>query len=144
MRKLVGIYEVKGSLLVSTYHRTGAGYWILAPGLVTSVAKGRLAELENAVLASLDHSLSGLPDPPRGANLAASLLRAAGVPSWRSFAKIAKSVAVELVDGRIEVTPDRNLGAKEGFVPMLDSATSLTPGEPGLGQAIMSALEAAG
>ena len=142
MSKLVGIYERKGQLFISPYHKTKAGFWIGGENTVT-VNRDDIAAIANATVAALSESREGVPTPPRDFDPTASLLAAAGVASFGTFAKSAKSITVEVTDGIIEITPDRNRGAREGFVPMLEKKAQFQESDPQLGIAIIAALEVA-
>ena len=50
---------------------------------------------------------------------------AAGVRSHKAFMQVAKRVNIELIDGKLRLTPDRNLGAKRGFEPVPEAAVDL-------------------
>lgn len=142
MNKLVGIYERKGQLFISPYHKTEAGFWIGDEKTVT-VDRNNVAAIADATFAALSESREGVPTPPRDFDPVASLLSASGVASFSTFAKTAKSIAVELIDGVIEITPDQNKGSREGFVPMMDKKVCLPDGDPNFGMAIVAALEVA-
>lgn len=142
MSRLAGIYERKGKLFISPYHKTVAGYWI-GDSETTTVNRDDASALKDAVIAALAASRKDVPTPPRDFDPTASLLIAAGVSSWNTFAKSAKSVAIELNNGRIEIIPDKNMGSRDGFVPMSDKVLVVSEGDPGLATVIMAALEIA-
>lgn len=142
MNKLVGIYERKGLLFISPYHKTEAGFWVGDDRTVT-VDRNDVTAIANATQDALSKSREGVPTPPREYDPVASLLRASGVASFNTFAKTAKSIAVELIDGVVEITPDQNKGGRDGFVPMLEKKTRLPGDDPNLGMAIIAALDLA-
>ncbi|WBY08728.1 hypothetical protein PIB19_04610 [Sphingomonas sp. 7/4-4] len=59
---------------------------------------------------------------------------AAGVRSYAAFMKAAQCVSIDVGDDQVEITPQRNLGPKEGFEPIADAAV-LFPVEDELGAA---------
>jgi hypothetical protein len=142
MRKLVGIYERKGVIYVSPYHQTDAGFWVGDEKNIV-VEERDTAVLAGAILESLSESKQGVPTPPRDFDSSLTLLKAAGVASFSTFAKSAKSVSVELIEDVIEITPDRNEGVKNGFVPMTDKVIKLPAGHANLATAVLSALDIA-
>lgn len=142
MNKLVGIYERKGQLFISPYHKTEAGFWVGDEKTVT-VDRNDVAAIADATIVALSESREGVPTPPRDFDPVASLLSASGVASFTTFAKTAKSIAVELIDGVIEITPDQYKGSREGFVPMVDKKVRMTDGGPNFGMAIVAMLDVA-
>lgn len=78
-------------------------------------------ELKNALLACLDGSISEVPHPKDFSNLFEPISKLSGKKSWGAFAKGARLVEVRQdANGEITLTPMRNLGPKEGFVPIAD------------------------
>lgn len=142
MSKLVGIYERNGKLFISPYHKTEAGYWV-GDEETTTVALGDAGSVQEAVIAALAASREGVPTPSRDSDPTGSLLIAAGVSSWSTFAKSAKSIAIESNDGKIEITPDKNIGGRDGFIPMTDKVITTWEGDIGLGDAVLQALKIA-
>ena len=93
MSKLATIYQRKGLLFVVASHKTQAGFWVAdtETQVVDSTDKD---DLQRAIVSALARSREGVPTPARDANLTASLLDAAKVSSWSTFAKLAKCVDV--------------------------------------------------
>ncbi|WP_137865122.1 MULTISPECIES: hypothetical protein [unclassified Sphingomonas] len=142
MSKSATIYRRKGVLFIAASHKTEAGFWI-ADQETSVVEGGDESGIQKAVAAALVSSRSGVPTPAPDANLIGSLLSKAGVSSWSTFSKIARCVDVHLKDGRIQVTPYRNMGGSEGFDPMTDNVLELPEGSPDLGKAVLAAFEVA-
>lgn len=142
MPKSVSIYQRKGALYVSAAHKTQAGFWIDEADVVM-LPNPEPANVESVVKAALVRSREGVPTPPQSADLSASLLAAAGVASWNTFAKSAKYVDVHQDGDSLKVTPYRNLGGRDGFEPMQDRAAIVAVADPRLGEAVIRALEAA-
>lgn len=139
MSKLATIYQRKGLLFVSASHETEAGFWV-ADTEVEIVDPIDEQGLEKAIVNALARSREGVPTPARDANHITSLLKAANVSSWSTFAKLAKSVDVFAKEGELEITPYRNMGGSEGFEPMTESVTHLTDDATGLGASVLRAL----
>ncbi len=142
MRGVAGIYERKGRLFIVPYDKTKAGFWI-SNSVTATVERDNLEGMLEAVAAALMVSREGVPTPPPDFDPTAPLLLAAGVASWSTFARSAKSVDVELVNGVVEITPYQNRGARQGFVPIREKAVRLPEGDPSIGPAILVALQAA-
>ena len=142
MNKLAVIYRRKGALFIAASHKTQAGFWVedTETSVVESDDEGGV---QRAVAEALARSQEGIPTPARDDDLVGSLLSAAGVSSWSTFSKLAKCVDVHLGDGKLEITPYRNRGGSDGFVPMTDKAVKLPEDSPELGKAVLSALEVA-
>lgn len=142
MSKLATVYRRKGSLFVAASHKTEAGFWVADKETVV-VNSNDEAEVQSAVVGALSRSQNSVPTPTRDADLVGSLLSAAGVSSWSTFFRLAKCADVHLRDGRLEITPYRNMGGSDGFDPMIDKAVELPEGSPDLGKAVLAALEIA-
>jgi len=142
MSKLAVIYRRKGAMFVAASHKTRAGFWV--EDTKTSVVESDDADhIQNAIVEALARSREGIPTPARDADLVGSLLSAAGVSSWSTFAKLARCVDVHLKDHKLEITPYRNRGARDGFVPMTDRVVELPEDSAELGEAVLTALEVA-
>lgn len=139
MTRLAVIYLRKGALLVAASHKTEAGFWV-EDTETTVVEAGDEIGTQKAVVEALARSMQGVPTPERNADLVGSLLSAAGVASWSTFSKLAKCVDVHLQEGKFEITPYRNKGGSDGFVPMTDKAIELPEGSPDIGKAVLAAL----
>ena len=142
MSKSATIYRRKGALFVAASHKTEAGFWV-ADQETLVVEAGDESGIQRAVVEALASSRNGVPTPAPDADLISSLLSKAGVSSWSTFSKIAKCVDVHLADGRLQVTPYRNMGGSDGFDPMTDKAVELPEGSPDLGKAVLAAFEVA-
>ena len=68
------------------------------------------------------------------------LLKAANVSSWKTFVQSAKHVGVCQSADSLEITPYKNLGAKEGFEPVASDAVQLPLGSDQLGTVVIQAL----
>ncbi|MBP2159713.1 MULTISPECIES: hypothetical protein [Asticcacaulis] len=142
MSKLVTVYRRKGALFIAASHKTEAGFWV-ADEETSVVGSSDEGDVQRAVVEALARSQNRIPTPARDADLVGSLLSAAGVSSWSTFSKLAKCVDVHLKDGRLEITPYRNMGGSDGFEPMTDKAVELSEGSPDLGKTVLAALELA-
>ena len=138
MSKLASIYQRKGSLFVSAYHKTEAGFWVANTETETVEPHDKVG-LEKAIMNALARSREGVPTPARNANHTASLLDAAKVSSWSTFAKLAKSVDVFAKDGVFEITPYQNLGGSDGFEPMTGSVIHLADDAADVGSWVLKA-----
>lgn len=142
MGRLASIYLRKGKLFVSASHKTEAGFWV-ADDQNSVVENGDEASVQDAVIEALARSKNGVPTPPRDADLVSSLLAAANVSTWSTFAKLAKCVDVHLGDGELEITPYRNMGGSDGYEPISEKVLKLSEGSEELGKAVLAAFEVA-
>lgn len=125
MEKSVAIYRVNGKLVVAPMVRTTSGLGLEVDPLSLGASPDRKA-VEAAIAAALAQSGRVVPHPAQSEwkGSFAPFLEAAGVRSFRAFMATAQSVSITEKDGALAVTPNRNLGAREGFEPIdADSET---------------------
>ena len=140
MRKL-SAYRRGEWLFVSSSSETTAGVWISAEPCVRLPVTCSDEELGEAVGKALDGSRTGVPHPTNWNTLPDPLLNAAGLRSWSRFSRGAVSVDVREVDGKLTLTPLKNLGPREGFVAadVGDLFVSLSAGSAEIGCQLRSA-----
>ncbi len=140
--KFVSIYLRRGFLLVRAAQRTEHGVWI-GDGPCTKLdSASSPSEIGAAVLERLAASGCIIPHPTEWVEGQASpVLEAAGVKTWATFAKKARSVDVEL-DSDFLLIPTRNRGGGR-FQHLPDKALRIPVGclAVVLGEAITQALE---
>ncbi len=117
--------------------KTTAGVWVASPPFLSS---GEIpAELGACVGQTLNGSTEGVPHPTEWGKLFSPALQLAGVKTWPAFVTGALLVEIEMGVDTITLTPHRNVGPKEGFVPLESQviilAASATPGE--IGEALL-------
>lgn len=94
------------------------------------------------VLAALALSRADVKHPDDWRSVLAPLLSAAGVKSWPTFVKGTKSIEVEAAaDSSMKLIPTRNLGATDGFEPVVEKTIAVTADRDALSTAIETALE---
>lgn len=128
-------------VFVRSMDKTVAGTHIIQDDVVT-LRSDDLNGIASAVKAALQASQAGVPIPPRGtfgAQAPGRIYAEAGVRSWREFVKGAKAALVKCNEGEITIIPWRNLGARDGFVPMKD-CDRIVQDPADLGAAVMAAL----
>lgn len=113
--KLATAYRRGSAVLVHPSARTTDGVWILSEPCVRLPSDCSDVELGDAVLSALKGSKSPLPHPTEWKGVLEPLLDAAGVRSWKTFAKCAACVEVAALAGELEFVPTENMGADEGF-----------------------------
>jgi hypothetical protein len=74
----------------------------------------------------LNASQESVPHPTDWKSVAAPLLELAGVKSWTTLSKGAKTVNFEVEGGKLEIIPYRNGGSAKGFVAISDKAIELS------------------
>lgn len=127
--KSATVYSRLGRFYVHASSRTTAGVWIATPPFIQVEAGATSSDLGRSVFQALSSSQSEVPHPTKWSSLMAPLLAHAGVKTWETFTRKSQCLTLEATENRIKLIPSRNLGATEGFEPMLDKAIefSLSP-----------------
>ena len=140
--KTAVVYQRRKDLLIDGMSQTTAGVWISAGRWQRLTLDADDEALGKAVRLALGDSRSGVPHPAREdfPALLQPLLDAAGVKSYNTFEKGAKSVDVAQDDaGVFTVSPTENRGSAGGFVPQAgETVRGVNDAE--LGRAIHRAL----
>lgn len=116
-RKAAAAYRRRGKIIVGRVDvtRDGIPFGPVDPVVLSGDAEG--ATLGRAVLDAIGRARSGvepLSQAEWGHGLR-HLLDAAGVSSWRTFVRGARSVDIWSTPGRVELDPLINLGPRSGF-----------------------------
>jgi hypothetical protein len=109
------VYRRRDQYFIHASSKTTDGVWILSEPCLSMSADEGHGELGRRIVLALDGSRSGVPHPRDWKGLANPLLPLAGVKSWAAFSKSAACVEVAEEEGRITLTPTRNLGVHGGF-----------------------------
>lgn len=134
--KCATIYKRKDHLYFHPSARTEMGVWIAIPPF--QALEGHASPLQKGELLRqmLHESWEGVEHPKKWGSLLDPLYRLAGVKTWGTFAKTATCCEVEYEGDNIRFIPHRNLGPKEGFVPIesqvMIAISSLSDEEIGL------------
>jgi hypothetical protein len=116
MQRSAVVYSVNDRLIVGASRRTPAGFHIeVEPRPVSSDIEP--SEFAGFLSAALDMSAVPAIAPKDWKGAFDPFLRAAAVRSLKDFMAQARSVNIDEIDGRFEITPNQNLGSKEGFEP---------------------------
>jgi hypothetical protein len=142
MLRMASLYKRSGKVFVMACHRTVAGFWILDQTISVLCSDDPIS-LQNTTCEALNRSCEEIPNPPRDKNHMSALLSATGTKSCANFVKGTKLVNVYLRDNTIDVTPNRNLGAKEGFTPISARITRVPKNSPVLGAMLLEAFNVA-
>lgn len=125
MRSAVA-YRANGNVLIGSVVQTTMGVGLeVEPATI-----GAVPDVESTARA-LSHALAQpgriVPHPAQQdwTQSFRPFLEAAGVRSLNAFMTDAKRVSIEAVADRLELTPTRNLGGREGFEDLIDRAVSL-------------------
>jgi hypothetical protein len=137
-------YRVRDKLIVGSIVRTAMGVGLevdpillemTSPEEIVSAAIGQ-------ALARSDHVVLH-PTQDQWKEIFKPFERAAGVRSYKSFMADANSVSLTMRNGKLELTPHRNLGSAEGFEPIPSHAIVLPAGDvAGAGVALKALLNA--
>ncbi|RST30115.1 hypothetical protein HMF7854_04215 [Sphingomonas ginkgonis] len=138
MDKSVAVYRVNGTVVVAPMVRTTSGLGLEVDPCTLGASPEREA-VEAALRSALAQSGRIVPHPSQHEWKGSfdPFLKAAGVRSLTAFMATAQSLHVDEEAGAVVVTPNRNLGAKEGFEPVLTDRQTL----PNLSAAASAVLE---
>jgi hypothetical protein len=139
--KKASAYRRKDHIILFAVSDTTAGVGIAAAP-VLRVKADNVSELGRAILAVLEGSRSNVPHPTQDGwkEVAAPVLKVAGVKSWNTFAKAAKNVDIRFDTNRVSFIPTKNLGPKDGFVVLpAEKVRTSAPTETELGLALIAA-----
>jgi hypothetical protein len=113
--KSAAVFSRNGVLYFHSQSRTTAGVWIATSPFLRIEPDGSPARKGEAAVEALRASQDGVPHPTNWNGLLTPLLELAGVKSWSTFMKGAKSLGLEVEGDGLKMVPTRNLGPKEGF-----------------------------
>lgn len=132
----------KGKIFIQSYSKATTGLWI-ASGAVYVAEEGRLDDLDVKIRSALNGSAEGVPHPSAAEwkGIQAPMLEAAGVKSWTTLAKGAKSVGLECDDATVRMVPSSNYENKGG-TSLPEKALECELGSSELGRALMMAFDA--
>jgi len=138
MGKSVAAYRVNGILVVAPVVRTTSGHGLEINPQNLGACPDREA-VEAAITSAFAQSGRIVPHPAQSEWKGSfdPFLKAAGVRSFKAFMSTAQSLTIDEEDGALAVTPSRNLGAKEGFEPVVADRQAL----PDLSAAARAVLE---
>src|SRR5262245_9296973 len=120
------VYQRDSAILVHTSSETVDGIWILTEPCIRLPIGCSDRELGDALSSAFEESKESLPPPTQWKMIVAPLLTAAGVRSWKAFARGAVCVHAEYESRYLSLIPTINLGvtgANRGFVEASDAAT---------------------
>lgn len=130
------------TVIATALEATDAGVHLIATPCVTAPASDPTA-IGDAVVCCLDAFSPGVPHPTDWpADREASLHRAAGVRSRIAFHRGTRMLDVSrAADGRIDLTPTRNLGSRAGFEQIVERSARVGPSPDALalGEALLRA-----
>lgn len=144
--KYANVTERAGLVFVQTTHQTTAGFGFIQDEFAL-VSISQLGEMGSAVRSALASSRENVPLPSREvlSKFAArqrALLRAARVRSYKEFLCGSKMVSVRMDEQQVTLVPWKNLGRRDGYVPVKDKDTVVPVSSPDveLGAAIIKSL----
>lgn len=135
------LYGRQDRAYVTSESLTMSGFWI-ATGPCLEANLESPNEIAACVLAALDASISGVPNPLRGVRVDVALLEQAGVKSFGKFMKGTRAVRITAIGEQICITPTTNGGSNRGF-EFKDSEALVVNDKAVLASALVKGLEAA-
>jgi hypothetical protein len=138
--KMAMAYKRGKRTLLHASSRTTAGVWILSAPVVAADEDTYLGRL---ILEALDRSQENVPHPTSWEGGLDPLLEVAGTKNWKTFVKSTRCVGIEFETNRVTFLPMKNLGAKDGFVPLEGKRRSSAPVEMELASALTAAFQEA-
>jgi hypothetical protein len=131
----------KGKILIQSYSKATTGLWI-ATGPVYVIDEDHPDELGAKIRDALHGSIQGVRHPSQAEwkTVQAPMLEAAGVKTWATLAKSAKSVGLEFDGEIVRMVPSTDYGNNGGkSVPEKAVECEFDNGE--LGSALVQAFE---
>jgi hypothetical protein len=120
----------RSEYIVASYSLVPDGFWQMNGTYFRVPVSDDVAGLGRAVREALSTSNSGSIVQARpDENPLKPLLTELGLRGYSQYMRGTRSVAITSDGEGITVTPYRNGGAREGFVPIAESGTRLAPGD---------------
>ncbi|WP_394838680.1 hypothetical protein LVJ94_17455 [Pendulispora rubella] len=114
--KMTTVYLRKTQFFVQSLSLSTDEVWIFSDPCFAFPETCDDAALGSAILAALDASRAGIPHPARDSKAhMGPLFQLAGITSWTTFARSAKSVQVTEEGGKIAVMGNTSDGPARGF-----------------------------
>lgn len=131
----------KGKILIQSYSKAITGLWI-ATGPVYVIDEGHPDELGAKIRDALHGSIKGMRHPSQAEwkTVQAPMLEAAGVKTWTTLAKSAKSVGLELDGEIVRMLPTAGYG-NNGGKSLPEKAVECDFDNDELGSALVLAFE---
>lgn len=124
------IYSSHGAVVVGSIVRTTAGVGLecdpvrledgAAPDQIATVIRRALAGPSRVIAHPAAREWKGLFEP---------FQRAAGVRSYKAFVTGAVRIEIEAVNGDLAITPNLNLGARDGFERLAEKTVVVPAGD---------------
>lgn len=144
MSKLVGVTLGKSGFVVVSWTQAPAGFWNMNGYFMRLPVDVEAEVLGDVVTVALDQSNRlAIPDVKAGAaDPFAAMLMALGLKTNTAYMRGTRSAGARLGDdGILKVTPERNEGARGGFVPIVEKARSIEDLSPAsVGRAVQQAM----
>jgi hypothetical protein len=126
------MYKRRGRFFLHASSRTTEGVWILTAPCLRFDEDCNDDEIGAGIRTTLNASQTGVAHPRTWTGLVDPLLGLAGVKSWSTLAKAARSVAIEEEGTAVLFIPTRNLGVEHGFEA--NPASALVVESPNISQ----------
>lgn len=121
-------YSANGKIIVAPVVRTTTGLGLevdpsVYPPIPTDIALGMKEALAKSAVI-VEH-----PSQSEWKGFFKPFQDAVGVRNHAAFMKMAQRVSIRVLDNQIKITPQRNLGPKEGFEPIADATVFFPIGD---------------
>lgn len=119
MIKAATVYKRPDGFYLHSESQTTAGIWLATAPFLRIALDASSRTMGEAIAEALAGSQYSIEHPTKWSdNPILPMLEIAGVKSWTVFAGDALCVSIQLSQTTLTVTPERNLGPKEGFEPI--------------------------
>jgi hypothetical protein len=140
----VNVYKRESELIVASYSKTTAGFWMFNGWLRQVRAETDDGGLGAAIMSALDASENDIDTPAPNSNPDAPLLKMLGLRSYGAFMIGTQCIRVTRDGGAMQITPKRNGGGRDGFTELTDRTERLeTPTAQRIGTAVRDGLQKA-
>lgn len=136
------VYRRNDGWYLHSSSQTTDGVWIATQPFLKLPPDADLSAIGEAVMRAIDASRQSVPHPAAWNGLFQPMLQLAGAKSWATFVKGSMCLRFEADDCVLLVTPTKNLGPKEGHLPLSDKVLRLPRGstDEGVGAAVQEAI----
>ena len=144
MEQSVNVYKRESELIIASYSKTIAGFWMFNGWLRQVRAETDDGGLGAAIMSALDASENDIDTPAPNSSPDAPLLKMLGLRSYGAFMIGTQCVRVNRDGGAMQITPKRNGGRRDGFTELIDRTERLeTPTAQRIGTAVRDGLQKA-
>jgi hypothetical protein len=118
MRKAAGIYKIDDEYKIHSQSETVDGFYLASEPFYNLAATADKSELAEKLFSALNKSRSDLPNPKDWKAEQKSFLSAIKVKTVKHLHEKASYCLVEMDGNKVEITPYKAMGLKDGFQPL--------------------------